>query len=104
MSTSASEISTPVATNVKVTTNTLTVSLSDGRTISVPTAWYPRLSHGTARERNNWRLIGRGFGIHWEELDEDISVEGLLTGQASGESQTSLKKWLSGRRLTRRST
>lgn len=102
MSTSASEITVPAATGVKVTTNTLTVDLSDGRKISAPTVWYPRLSHGTVQERNNWRLIGRGSGIHWEELDEDISVESLLSGHASGESQASLKKWLAKRRLTRR--
>lgn len=102
MNTSASEITMPVAITVKVTTNTLTVELSDGRKISAPTAWYPRLSHGTAQERNNWRLIGRGSGLHWKDLDEDIGVESLLTGHASGESQASLKKWLARCRLTRR--
>jgi hypothetical protein len=77
--------------------DTLSVDLSDGRAISAPVTWFPRLSHGTARERNNWRLIAGGRGIHWPELDEDISVEGLLAGHASGESQTSLKKWLATR-------
>jgi hypothetical protein len=85
------------AANVVVSDDTLTVELSDGRVLSVPIAWYPRLSHGTATERNNWRLIGAGHGIHWPELDEDISVEGLLAGKSSGESQTSFKKWLEKR-------
>jgi hypothetical protein len=85
------------AANVLVNDDTLTVELADGRVLSVPVAWYPRLSHGTAIERSNWRLIGSGHGIHWPELDEDISVEGLLAGKASGESQTSLKKWLAAR-------
>ena len=75
----------------------LTVELSDGRSISAPLAWYPRLLHGTREERANWRLVGRGMGIHWPALDEDISVENLLTGKASGESQRSLKRWLEQR-------
>lgn len=92
------EAEVPVAEKVTVTEDTLTVDLSDGRTISVPLAWFPRLIHGTKKERNNWRLIGKGYGIHWEDLDEDISVENLLLGQASGESQASFKKWLSSRK------
>lgn len=96
------EAGVPVVTHVTVTDDTLSVDLSDGRTISVPLAWFPRLLHGTKKERNNWRLIGKGYGLHWEDLDEDISVENLLLGQASGESQASLEKWLSTRpsRLT----
>ena len=82
----------PSAQDVKVTDDTLSVDLGDGRTISVPLAWFPRLVHGTPKERNNWRLIGKGEGIHWEDLDEDISIEGLLAGHASGESQASFKK------------
>ena len=85
------------AQEVTVTEDTLTVELSDGRSISVPLAWYPRLVHGTPEERTNWRLIGQGTGIHWPALDEDISVENLLTGRASGESQRSLKRWLAQR-------
>lgn len=92
------EAELPVAENVTVTRDTLSVDLSDGRTISVPLAWFPRLIHGTRKERDNWRLIGKGYGIHWEDLDEDISVENLLLGQASGESQSSFKKWLSSRK------
>ena len=96
------EAEVPVAENVTVTEDTLSVDLSDGRTISVPLAWFPRLMRGTRKERGNWRLIGKGYGIHWEALDEDISIENLLLGQASGESQSSFKKWLSLRqaRLT----
>ena len=85
------------AVNVSVTDDTLSVDLSDGRTISVPINWYSRLAHATQAERNNWRLIAKGIGIHWEEIDEDISVEGLLAGRASGESQKSLGKWLENR-------
>jgi hypothetical protein len=98
MSISAVEIEIPRAEDVRVTEDTLTVDLSDGRTISVPLEWFPRLVHATPRERNNWRLIGNGHGIHWEDLDEDISIEGLLTGKPSGESQASFKKWLTQHR------
>ena len=87
----------PAATNVGVTDDTLTVDLSDGRTISVPLAWFPRLVHGTVEERSGWRLIGRGEGIHWPQLDEDISVEGLIAGKPSSESQRSLAKWIEAR-------
>jgi hypothetical protein len=83
------------ATDVKVSADTLSVDLEDGRTISVPLDWYPRLVHGSARERSNWE-IGR-FGIHWPDLDEDISIAGLLAGRQSGESQQSLRKWLDQR-------
>jgi len=86
-----------MAESITVTEDTLSVDLSDGRTISVPVAWYPRLTYASQSERNNWRLIGKGSGIHWEDLDEDISVEGLLAGKPSGESQTSFKKWLANR-------
>ncbi len=94
MNISAVEIEVPKAENVKVTKDTLSVDLSDGRTISVPLEWFPRLVYATSEERRNWRLIGRGHGIHWEDIDEDISVEGLLAGKSSGESQASFKKWL----------
>jgi len=98
MSTLAIEIEIPRAIDVKVTKDTLTVELSDGRTISVPLQWYPRLVYATPEERKNWRLIGNGKGIHWEDLDEDISVEGLIAGRPSGESQESFKKWLERRK------
>ncbi len=97
MSISANEIKIPNAERVIVTEDTLSVDLSDGRTISVPLAWFPRLLQSTPEERNNWRLIGRGRGIHWEDIDEDISIEGLLSGRPSGESQSSFKKWLDRR-------
>jgi Protein of unknown function (DUF2442) len=90
----AVEIEIPFAVDVHTTEDTLTVDLSDGRTISVPLGWYPRLEHANPEERMNWRFIGKGQGIHWKDIDEDISVEGLLAGKPSAESQTSLKKWL----------
>lgn len=97
MSTSTVEIALPLAREVAVTKDSIRVDLSDGRTILVPLAWFPRLLNASAQERNRWRLIGSGRGIHWTELDEDISVEGLLAGRPSGESQASFAKWLKGR-------
>ena len=91
------EIQVPNAESVTATDDTLSVDLSDGRTIAVPLAWFPRLVHASQEERNNWKLIGKGQGIHWESVDEDISVENLLAGRPSGESQTSFKKWLEER-------
>src|SRR2546430_12694542 len=78
----------------QVTSDELTVDLVDGRTVSVPLSWYPRLVHASENERNNWRLIGYGEGIHWPNLDEDISVEDLLLGRRSGESPDSFQRWL----------
>jgi len=89
------------AQHVKVTADTLTVDLIDGRTISVPLAWFPRLLHGSISERNDWRFIARGEGIHWTALDEDISVDGLLSGRQSRETHASLEKWLQTRRSKR---
>ena len=97
MDISTIDLKVPEAERVEVTDDTLMADLSDGRTISVPLAWYPRLVHATPAERLNWRLIGVGQGIHWPDLDEDISVEGLLAGRPSGESQESLKRWLEAR-------
>ena len=85
------------AQNVIITNDTLTVALNDGRSISVPLAWFPRLLHGTPDEQRNWRLIGNAEGIHWADLDEDISVENLLLGKPSGESEDSFRKWLTKR-------
>ena len=96
MSTSATERHA-FATGVTVDEEALVVELEDGRTLSVPLAWYPRLAHGTLAERGHWRLIGRGEGIHWPDLDEDISVDGLLAGRPSGESQRSFARWLEAR-------
>lgn len=97
MSSSTADTSIPSATNVQVSDAALVVDMSDGRSISVPLVWFPRLSHGSQSERDSWRLIAGGRGIHWTELDEDISVEGLLAGKPSGESQASFKKWLDSR-------
>jgi hypothetical protein len=79
---------------VTVTDDTLSVDLEDGRSVAVPIGWYPRLAHGTNRERTNFRISGAGFGIHWPDLDEDIGVEGLLLGKKSTESRASLENWL----------
>ncbi len=97
MTTSPIEHWPALAQAVHVTGDTLTVDLADGRSISVPILWYPRLAHGTPDERGNWRLIGRGEGIHWPDLDEDVSVENLLSGSRSGESQRSFQQWLASR-------
>jgi hypothetical protein len=88
------EADSPVAQNVTVSDDVLTVGLSDGRILVVPLTWFPRLLHGSTVERSNWRLIGKGSGIHWPDLDEDVSVEGLLLGRPSGESQSSFERWL----------
>jgi hypothetical protein len=85
------------ATSVRVTEDALVVDLSDGRSVSAPLAWYPRLMHGSPAERANWQLIGGGEGIHWADLDEDISVEGVLAGRPSGESPKSFQRWLEAR-------
>ena len=98
MITSTIEVRIPEAEDVSVTDDTLHVELSDGRTISVPLAWYPRLVHATREERDNWELIGEGQGIRWPDLDEDLSVEGLIAGRPSGESQRSFKRWLEAKR------
>jgi hypothetical protein len=80
------------ATEVKVTDDTLRVELEDGRTISVPLAWYPRLMHATRKERNNYEIDD--YGIEWPDVDELISIRGLLLGNKSGESPRSLQRWL----------
>ncbi len=97
MSSSPTETPLVRAMDVVVTDESITVNLADGRTISAPTAWYPRLMHATPDERADWRLIGEGEGFHWPSLDEDISVAGLLAGKPSGESQRSLKQWIEAR-------
>jgi hypothetical protein len=98
MTISATDLHVPDAVDVRVSDEALTVKLSDGRMIAAPLGWFPRLEYATAGERAKWRLIGKGQGIHWDDLDEDISVEGLLAGKASGESQASFKRWLEGRK------
>ena len=90
----------PKIKTIDITDDTLSVDLSDGRTISVPLAWYPRLLYGSVEERNSWRLIGGGDGIHWNQLDEDISARNIILGQVSGESQKSFQRWLNERQAT----
>jgi hypothetical protein len=97
MTSSAIGLRVPTIQDVHVSDDTLTVDLVDGRSLSVPLAWYPRLLHSKLDERNRWRLIGNGEGIHWPDLDEDVGVEGLLLGRPSGESQRSFQRWLDGR-------
>lgn len=94
---SKTEIGIPNALRVHVSKDALTVELDDGRTLTAPLGWYPRLSRATPEEREHWRLIGSGTGIHWEDIDEDVSVEGLLLGKRSGESQRSFDRWLAQR-------
>lgn len=87
-----------IARDVRCTSDAIEVDLLDGRTIIAPLAWYPRLAHAAPEERGHWELAAGGRGIHWPDLDEDISVEGLLEGRPSGESQASLERWLKDRR------
>ena len=101
MITSTIEIQIPNTEDVTVTEDTLTAELSDGRTISVPLVWYPRLVHATQEERDKWELLGDGQGIRWPDLDEDISTEGLIAGRPSGESHRSFKRWLEAKRAGR---
>jgi hypothetical protein len=102
MSSSTVETREALATDVAVSDDTLTVVLADGRTLSAPLAWYPRLAHATAAERETWRLLGGGRGIHWPKVDEDVSIANLLAGQPSAESQSSFKKWLAVRDKSKR--
>jgi hypothetical protein len=97
MSTSETQLREAAAQGVKIDDDALTVDLSDGRTIAVPLAWFPRLLHGTAAERSNWRLIGAGEGIHWPDLDEDVRIASLLAGRRSSETGESLRRWLASR-------
>lgn len=96
MSTLVLEIE-PLATRVVVTADDFTVELADGRRIVVPLAWYPRLLNASAKERQNWQLLGDGYAIEWPDLDEHIGIEGLLAGRQSGESRQSLERWLAAR-------
>lgn len=80
--------------SVLIDAEVLTVVLDGGRVVSVPLRWYPRLYHGTEEERADFWLIGGGEGIHWPDLDEDISAEDLLAGRRSGEGEASLMGWL----------
>ena len=101
MSTSIVELEVPSAMSLTVSDDTLTAELSDGRTIAVPLAWYPRLLHATPEERGRWELHAAGQHIHWPDLDEDLSVEGLLAGRPSRESRESLRRWIEAKRAGR---
>jgi len=98
MSSLAVEVQEPRGKSVKVNDDEVRVDLVDGRTITVPLAWYPRLWHGSPQERNHFEIFADGAYIHWPDLDEDLTVAGMLAGQRSGESPQSLKKWLGSRR------
>ncbi len=87
----------PVAIEVQISDADLCVKLVDGRTLLIPLDWYPRLQYAKPAERGNWQLLGDGYAIEWPDLDEHIGVEGLLAGRRSGESATSLQKWLNER-------
>ena len=87
----------PLAQSLELTADSMNVELADGRCLSVPLAWYPRLLHATESERDNWQLLGDGYAIEWPDLDEHIGVEGLLVGRKSGEGDSSLKRWLATR-------
>ena len=86
------------ALSLSLNDEALSVDLVDGRTVIVPLVWYPRLWHGSQQERNNFEIFGDGTYIHWPDLDEDLTVAGLLEGRRSGESASSLKKWLASRK------
>lgn len=88
----------PQAARIETDETYLTVHLTDGRSVAVPLDWYPRLAHGTPAERANYEIIGEGYGIHWPDLDEHLSVEGLLAGHRSGERARSFQRWLDARR------
>ncbi len=100
MSSSAVETQEARAQLVRVDDEALTVDLVDGRTIIVPLVWFPRLWHGTRRERSHFEIVGDGAYIHWPDLDEDLTVAGLLAGRQSGESPESLREWLGSRRAS----
>lgn len=87
----------PIAVEVSVTDEKITVGLADGRSLSIPLEWYPRLLHGTAKERQSWQLLGDGYAIEWPDLDEHIGIEGLLAGRRSSESKRSIARWLASR-------
>src|SRR5437667_12844278 len=80
----------PRIQDVMTTNDRLTVSYDDGRIVSLPLKWYPRLNRATPAQRRNWELIGRGYGVHWPDLDEDLSAEGLLQGRPTREFVRSL--------------
>lgn len=94
MASSMVEIEKPIAESFAIDERGLTAKLEDGRTITVPLKWFPRLASATPKDRGNWRFIGGGAGLNWPDLDEDISVEGLIAGKKSAESESSFRRWL----------
>ncbi|MFH1267232.1 MAG: DUF2442 domain-containing protein [Planctomycetota bacterium] len=100
MNTSAADIQEARARDVRVDEDNLVVELMDGRTLTVPLAWYPRLWYGSVNERGHFEIIGDGGYIHWPDLDEDLSIAGMLAGRRSKESPQSLKKWLAQRQAS----
>ncbi|OHB73487.1 MAG: hypothetical protein A2V70_20510 [Planctomycetes bacterium RBG_13_63_9] len=97
MNTSATEIQDARAQDVRVSADNLVVELADGRTLTVPLAWFPRLWYGNEQERARFEILGDGRYLHWPDLDEDLTIAGMLAGRGSGESADSLKRWLAGR-------
>lgn len=98
MSTSAIEPKLSQIQDVTIGRIHLTLKLADGRAVAAPLDWFPRLKAGTPKERRNWEFIGAGFGVHWPDLDEDISLENILDGRKSMESDKSFHKWLRARK------
>jgi hypothetical protein len=92
-----------MVSSVSIGRGRLTFNLADGRSVAAPIEWFPRLTFGTVRERRNWRLIGAGYGVHWPDLDEHISVENMILGQRSMESARSLRAWVDQRPRQQRS-
>ena len=90
----------PIVHQVTLTDHKLIVDLTDGRSITVPLTWYPRLLHASPAERQNWQLLGNGYAIEWLDLDEHIGIDGLLAGRHSSESSRSLNRWLATRKQT----
>ena len=98
MSSSATKIHEPRAQGVQIDEESLTIDLVDGRTVIVPLGWFPRLWFGKPDERKVLQVFGDGEFLHWPVLDEDLSVPDIVAGRRSGESQSSLKKWLESRK------
>jgi hypothetical protein len=98
MTISAHDATLATAVDVGIDDTSVTVQLADGRTLTMPLAWYPRLAAATREERDNWRLVGRGAGINWPSIEEDLSVASMLAGRRSGETEASFQRWLADRK------
>ena len=97
MSFSSTEVGGTRAQGVEIREDTIVLNLVDGRTMTVPIVWYPRLWYGTKEERAHFELLDEGRYIHWPDLDEDLSIDGMVAGRRSGETADSLRKWLAAR-------